>query len=720
MSRGTDLVYPPGWYPDPLGRARQRYWSGRLWTAWVSDGGDVRQDTTAHRPMLPSDVASLEFVQTVFLPAVRAELPAAADQVAAMADLAHSMIEEAVGPRDQPTTARGDLVAARAPVRAAPDVGSAGTRTPGGWGPIVSRAPEVPPAGATDVSPAARTGGSPSMLWRWWSRSRAAISTDLALHGLAYLGVVLLFVGSFGLVAFAFGDLAPDLRPAAELALALVPFAAARMLLRRDAVVAGRALELAGGLLLPIMVITSFLDGVSVPPDFSGPALVLAMTVSVGALSVGYAVWSARNPRSALRFVVAATVWLSIGLVASGAGRAIPSGSAMASVTAAQAGASAAAMVLTGAAARLRPHARLAAPTLTASLVGAPILGVLAILSWVAESFPTVPIAVTAVLGLALIELLSVRLGPDRTVVAQVSWWALAWLGLTRSSPDAQAQVAALALVGFVVLLEGADRRRTTSRLLGLPASGALGALAATWVDPWWAAAVSAAAAVWVITRRPSRTRMAELAPLAFDLGAAILPGAAVVALWRVTDDAPAALVIAAALVLAATVPATRPILGRSSDDTFWSRCWAAWAVLTGTAAVLSWVAAEQGTQTGRWLIALAVALLALAAGSGPAPVVVRLWSATALGSWAGLLLCQAAGVPSSAQALVLSVLALAAVVAGNTAKPAGAEAPRAPGPGGPRARSSGPGPARQRLGADRGRRPGHVRMAGDQRVRRA
>ena len=67
------------------------------------------------------------------------------------------------------------------------------------------------------------------------------------MHGLAYLGVLLLFVGSFGLVAFAFGSVDPSMRPVAEAAIVVSPFAAAILLQRRGARVAGVALEVAGG-----------------------------------------------------------------------------------------------------------------------------------------------------------------------------------------------------------------------------------------------------------------------------------------------------------------------------------------------------------------------------------------------------------------------------------------------------------------------------------------
>jgi hypothetical protein len=39
-----DRARPPGWYADPAGRHRLRYWDGGTWSQWVSDTGDVALD----------------------------------------------------------------------------------------------------------------------------------------------------------------------------------------------------------------------------------------------------------------------------------------------------------------------------------------------------------------------------------------------------------------------------------------------------------------------------------------------------------------------------------------------------------------------------------------------------------------------------------------------------------------------------------------------------
>lgn len=41
---GARRVGPAAWYPDPVGRHRQRYWDGSVWTAWVADDGAAVED----------------------------------------------------------------------------------------------------------------------------------------------------------------------------------------------------------------------------------------------------------------------------------------------------------------------------------------------------------------------------------------------------------------------------------------------------------------------------------------------------------------------------------------------------------------------------------------------------------------------------------------------------------------------------------------------------
>ncbi len=509
----------------------------------------------------------------------------------------------------------------------------------------------------------------PSVFSRWWSSAIAAISSELALHGLAYLGVLLLFVGSFGLVAFAFGDVSGSLRPVAEVALAAVPFVAARMLLRRGAVVVGRALELAGGLILPVMVITSFLDGFGVPPDLTGTPLVVALTAAVAGVSAGYAWWTLHHPDSALRFLVAPVAWVAVALAGMGVGREVPSGSGVASVTAVQVGLIAGAMTLSAAAARWRPAGRLAAPTMTAAMVGAPIVAMAAVLTWMAESNPALSIAVTGVLGLVLLELIATRLSASQALLVQTAWWGVVWIGLGGSAQLGGAPAAAFAAVGFVALLEAGSVRRTSPMVLALPTVGAAGALALTWQDPWWAVAMTAAAALWAAYRRSTRAYMVQLAPQGFDIAAAVLPAATVGAIWWATQESVAAPAAAAAAVLMATVPATRPLLRRSADDTYWSRFWFGAMALAGTSAALVSAMDYPASQSGRWLLAGTVAALTVSAGWGPVSPQVRPWVMTVLGTWTWLLLASTVGLSGDVRGLVVAGVGVVLVVGGHVGR---------------------------------------------------
>ncbi len=66
---------PPGWYPDPSGRARLRWWSGTRWEWWVSDGVGRMLDPAApvdQRPPLTRQIPAAQLAP--------AELQAPVDQ----------------------------------------------------------------------------------------------------------------------------------------------------------------------------------------------------------------------------------------------------------------------------------------------------------------------------------------------------------------------------------------------------------------------------------------------------------------------------------------------------------------------------------------------------------------------------------------------------------------------------------------------------------------
>ena len=185
----------------------------------------------------------------------------------------------------------------------------------------------------------------------------------------------------------------------------------------------GRSLEVVGGLLVPIMLITSMVDGYPTPPDPHGSALVAALTVACLGWAAVCALWSRRYAASGLRFGVAPAIWLAAAMATIGVARPMPTGQDVALTSSHQMTAMAAALVLTLAFARWRPQHRLALPTLVAGVPGLVVVAVLAVLSWAADGRPLLPVALTGVLLLGALELLRPRL-PDRLVdVVAPLWW---------------------------------------------------------------------------------------------------------------------------------------------------------------------------------------------------------------------------------------------------------------------------------------------------------
>lgn len=597
------------------------------------------------RPRLTaSDVAHLDFVEHVFLPeAIRRRL-VGFPQDAALKGLVRQLVAEATAGADEQADLRPATCAYQWPAVNRP------------CAPVGTLPPQQPPAGAPRPS---------SPFQRWWSRTIRAVGSDLAVHGLAYVGVVLFFVGAFGLVAFAFADVTRGLRPLAEVVIATAPFAAGALLRRRSAEAVGRSLELAGGLVLPIMVVTALLDGVGFPPDLSGSALVVALTLLLVALAGLYAAWSRRHVDSAVRFLVAPVVWLAVALATMGLGRPIPIGKAVATPTAAQVAAMTVALAATLGWARLRPTARLAAPTMTAALPGSVVIGVLAGLTWAAEGWPATEIVVTGIAGLVALECLERRVPPPVVGVAQPAWWALVWMALAGAvvtAADAGA-VTLFAVVGFLALLEVGGARCRPPGVLVVSAAGAgLALMASVAGDLRWATGTLAAAAVWAAVRRTSPYGATRSAPL-LDLTAGVLPLAAfgAFAVSRGEAGGGSAVVVGALVLLGVAVPAARGWLDRTPGEAYWRVWWSVGFGVVGlTATVRMWSVA--GTAQV-WACAAALAFLASGALVSPLRPAARSVAATVAGVGAWLAAAGALHVPPDLTWSVLAVAALGLVV---------------------------------------------------------
>jgi hypothetical protein len=630
-----------------MGKPVQRLWSGQNWTEWVSDGNSIVSDPLPNRWVpRPDDLGHLDFVERVFLPEVAASGAVTTEQMFRLTGLTHSMVDRAHRFAMAPTPAgpapTGSAEQVHLPIQ-----------------PTRTSAPAVP-VGRPVLSTVSPTPmpieASPSMVSKWWTRTKESIGSDLAVHGLAYLGVLLFFVGAFGLVVFAFGDVAPNLRPAAELVIASAPFLAAALLLQRGAVMVGRALEVAGGLVLPVMVITTFLDGFAFPPELSGPAMVATLTACCAAIGVGYALWSRWHPATGLRFLVAPMAWLTTAMATLGLDREIPVGKGVATPGSAQTAAIAACLVVTLVLARWHPKAFLAAPTMTAALPGTLVVGVLAVLTWAAEGWPAGQVFASGALLLLALELLHPRL-PGVVDLVEPLWWAAVGLALTPGLGVGPA--AAVAALGFLLLVEAAGTRRPSVLAVAVPTAGAFFALLAVWADPRWAAAVYAAASGWAVLRRLAPFGVPG-ADIGLDLAAAVLPAGFVAALG-VATSLPIATAVAAGLVLLTTVPAIRRVLSRNADDRFWVFWWPAAASLVAVAAVLGW--STVSTPNERWLLTISMVGLTIATGFGPIAPVWRVWPVLGLGTAAWLMACSTAGLPATVRGTVLGIAALALVL---------------------------------------------------------
>ena len=657
---------PAGWYDDPAGRGQPRYWSGTGWTSWVWDGTEVAVDPLPDRPFTPprTDRAHLAYVRDVFLPRARAAGVVAPLAIAALTDYARNLDPQvetrtpvpagASRSVQRPSAAEPPPTATTAPV-ATGSTGSTGSGLstgPRGPGPSAALEPSVPRP------------HEPGPVARWWDRTKETVGSDLAAHGLAYLGVLLLFVGVFGLVAFAFGDVAPTARPVAELGIAVAPFLAAWMLLRRGAAIAGRALETAGGLLLPVMLITSFVDGVEVPPDATGPSLVVALSSVTAAVAAAYAVWSVRHPKSTLRYLVAPIGWLAVALATMGAGREIPSGKGVATVTAAQVAAVGLAVLVSLVWAWMRPHSLFAGPTFTSTVPGLVILAPLAVLTWAVGGWPEVPIAITGVTGLLVLELMIGRLRRSVVTAIQPLWWACVALALVPSLGLPAA--GAIAAAGFVALLElehfdGSSMLPTALSVTGLGVS-----VLCLWSQPLWAFTVLVALTCWAHVRRLTPYAIPGAAP-ALDLAAGVFPMAAVVALGLATRHAPAAVLVGAVLALLTAWPATRRgdhrLLRRAAGDHFWVLWWDTVMVVTTLAIALMAAAAWPTVGSARWMLVSACALLAVSSAVGPLPRMLRPWIVLALVTWTWVLAASVTGLATATVAVVVSLGALVVVV---------------------------------------------------------
>jgi len=494
-----------------------------------------------------------------------------------------------------------------------------------------------PPIPETVRVPAAEVSRGPSAVELRLRAVRDLVVSDIAVHGLTYLGALLLFAGAFGFVLFSFGSVRVGLRPIAELGVPSVLLASAWYLRRRGAPFVATALGLVGGVLLPIFLFGSFVDGVAFPPDLSGTPMLVALVLVSLATAGGYAVYVRFVPEASVRFLVVPSLWLAAWSAGLAFDR-LPDGTfSLQRWSAAQLATVAAAVACSAVVMHVRPGAQLVQAARPAIVPGIAIAYGLVLAIAAGSGWPAAPIVVAGIAALVVSETVrapAVAVAVLQPLVLGVTVLALGpalGVGLT----------GAVAAAAFIVLSEWRLRRSPGVVGSAMAAAGVALGIAAASFEPWPAVAAFGGTSLWAHARRLHPGSLDPVGRTPLLVAAAALPVGAGTALLTALPDGTAAIAIAAALVLASVaVRRWTPL-----DDFY--RLWipaaaAAVAVVTFLPTV------------GSAAVAAAAGLVAIALIITPGVLAVRAWGAAAAvgwGLWSGT---EAIGVGSSGRALLL------------------------------------------------------------------
>jgi hypothetical protein len=514
---------------------------------------------------------------------------------------------------------------------------------------------------AESLAPPAPREPGPLALWTTtWTRRVAdvgrAVVSDLALHGFVYLGVLLTFVGMLGFLLFSFRDVPDEAQPLVELAIPVVFFGWAWILRRQQAVRVGQAMELLGGILLPLVIFAALVDGAAIPPDAQGTALIVAMAVVSLTVAGAYHWWSTRHPQSALRYLVAPAGWLAV--LTSGFAFKVDeplAGEAITRLVSPQPALAAWAVAVTLVASSLRPRHALARRAAAAGVVGAPLTYLLVVLLAAAEGWARPwPLVVAGLATLASAEALGRFFDRPHalpglrvclvaaTVVPFHAIWGPGWGGTVTAG-------------AFLGLLEW--HRRTipsAASVDALAGAGAVVGLALSFLEPWAAVAAWASASTWAHVRRLGGAGDDPSAHQAVAVGAAVLP---VGLLWALVAaiGPDAGLAVFALSLLAASVA-----FHRRRQDEFW-RTWSSGAAVVVTAlTAAAW--ADVGVDVSSWRLAVAAAAAAGVLASDARHEAARVWGSGLAAALTLALAVDAAGVPARVVPLVWAGVGLGVV----------------------------------------------------------
>jgi hypothetical protein len=484
------------------------------------------------------------------------------------------------------------------------------------------------------------------------------VSSEIALHGFSYLGVLLTFVGVLGFLLFAFEDVADNVQPFVELSVAVVFFGWAWLLRRQRAENVANAMELLAGMILPLVLFAGFVDGAPFPPNFTDQPLVVVLVLASLALAVAYALVARRRPATMLRFLVVPLVWLAalaLGLAFKTDERLM--GAAITRFVAVQPALASVAIAVT-----VTPWARhrLAArsvPVVVPALVAAPLAYLLAVVLAIGETGLMAFAASLAGLA-AMAAAYQLADHFNRLRPALLAMPILLAGALLPVAPAAGLGWAgAVAVAGYAVLIEWMVRRRSPDRIgVQLAALGLALGLGLTAVEPPAAAMTWGGASLWLHWRRAIGMPLEGFREV-LTVAAAVAPLGFGWALWTYAGPG-TALIVLAAIALTATV------IGRLSaaTDEFWEWWPAGTAGVAGAIAVGVGLLRPSAVVIADGALVAATATAAAAIGGGRSRPVTRLWFAGALLLADVFLVLETLEATPTARALVWATLGAIAV----------------------------------------------------------
>lgn len=550
-----------------------------------------------------------------------------------------------------------------APAELAPaELAPAGPPAPSSWTapapptpprPSAPSAPRRAPTPATPATPRAprpepRHASAPAA---WLRRAWGSVASDLGVHGLAYLGVLLMFAGTLGLALFSLRSVNAGLRPLAEVSLPLVLLVSAWFLGRRGAPLVAASLELLGGAVLPIVGFASLLDGSGVPPDLApGPLLVVVLAAVAAGLGGVYTLIAHWRPTTMLRYLVGPLAWTAASVL----GLAFHSGP-----SAAQMALVSVAVTATLLAARRWPGHQLSRPAELASIPGAALAMAMVLAFAAARGWPLWPALTATAATVATVELLAGGRFPA-AAPATLAQSLVLGTGLASTAPRLGWATSGTALLaGTLALLEWHARRRPDPLVALAVLTVAAAGLALAMTEPWTAVIAGAAATAWAHARRirslPGPFAHSADWAAAVALAGCLAPLALVSGLERALPAGRGWVVVAGLTAVAAlAVRRWRP----GDDLAGWLLPAVAALAVLGT--MDKWLAAP-APAPARWL-ALAAGLAGLALAVTPRRPVLRTWSAAPALGWSLALGLEAAGVSPMVRQLLWAALGLALV----------------------------------------------------------